>query len=181
MTDDPILDLVRKAVDGDGDAFAEIYLAYQDAIYRYIFFRVSDDAEAEDLTEEVFLRAWEALPNFRVRKVPFKSWLYRIAHNLVIDRHRKRRPIVMPSEAIIDEPARRPLPEETVARMENHQALRQAILKLNAIEQEVILLRFVSGLSHQEVAKAIGKSPAASRVIQHRALTRLQKYLETHD
>src|SRR5688572_18495502 len=88
--------LIKRAVEGDAEAFGILYVRYMDAIYRYIFFRIHEEAEAEDLTEEVFIRAWEALPNYQLGQFPFTSWLYRIAHNLVIDHHRKRKAEPLP-------------------------------------------------------------------------------------
>src|SRR5437870_5432603 len=88
--------LVRLAVDGDSEAFGALYVRHMDVIYRYIYFRISDEVEAEDLTEEVFIRAWEALPSYKPGEFPFTSWLYRIAHNLIIDYHRKRKPQILP-------------------------------------------------------------------------------------
>src|SRR5512135_1339680 len=81
-------DLIARARRGDVQAFGELYEHSLDAIYRYIFYRVGEVAEAEDLTETVFLKAWEALDRYEVRDVPFTAWLYRIAHNVIIDRHR---------------------------------------------------------------------------------------------
>src|ERR1043165_3026034 len=83
--------LIKQAVDGDSEAFGVLYVRYMDAIFRYIYYRVGQDIEAEDLTEEVFIRAWEALPSYQIGQFPFTSWLYRIAHNLVIDHPRKRK------------------------------------------------------------------------------------------
>jgi RNA polymerase sigma-70 factor (ECF subfamily) len=169
-------DLVRRAVEGNEEAFEHLYTLHLDVIYRYIFFRVEDAAEAEDLTEEVFIKAWQALPKYRAGEYPFASWLYRIAHNLTINHQRKQQAqplrdldvnLASLSESV----------EEMVAQRQNIHALKQAIQQLEDEEQQVILLRFVEGLSHQEVAASIGKSNAASRVIQHRALDKLSKYL----
>ena len=87
--------LVLRAQKGDSEAFGVLYSWYLDAFYRYVYFRVDTTATAEDLTEEVFVRAWEALPTYEIRKYPFKSWLYRIAHNLVIDHRRKQQPVAV--------------------------------------------------------------------------------------
>jgi RNA polymerase sigma-70 factor (ECF subfamily) len=169
--------LVVQAIDGDGDAFGVLYTHYQDAIYRYIFVRVGNTAEAEDLTEDVFVRAWEALPNYRPTQHPFKSWLYRIAHNLIVDHHRKRKPVDLADEELHDRPATIPLPEEIIENGQEAHVLAMAIQQLTEEEQQVIVLRFVEGLSHQEVADVIGKSEGASRVIQHRALLTLNRHL----
>lgn len=169
--------LVVRAIKGDDDAFSILYGHYQDAIYRYIFVRIGNTAEAEDLTEDVFVRAWEALPNYRPSQHPFKSWLYRIAHNLIVDHHRKRKPVELIDEELQSSPATTSLPEAIVeSNLEAH-VLASAIQRLGEEEQLVIVLRFVEGLSHREVAEIIGKSEEASRVIQHRALLALNRYL----
>ena len=170
--------LVLLAAGGDEDAFGELYARHLDAIYRYIYFRVADAADAEDLTEDVFFKAWEALSRYRPGQYPFTSWLYRIAHNLTIDHHRKR-----PRGAVTDLETKRDLPtsnttEEIVQQRQDAQVVVDAIRRLDSEEQQVVILRFVEGLSHQEVADVIGKSNEASRVILHRALVRLGRYLE---
>ena len=93
---DKIRGLVARAIRGDAEAFGDLYAEYLDAIYRYVLLRVGDEASAEDLTEEVFVRAWEALPRYKAHKYPFSSWLYRIAHNLVVDAYRKHQSLSMP-------------------------------------------------------------------------------------
>ena len=82
-------DLVRRAQQGHSEAFAGLYEAYYDKIYRYVMFKTGDSLEAEDLTEEVFLRMLESIGSFKWQGYPFTSWLFRIAHNLVIDYYRK--------------------------------------------------------------------------------------------
>jgi RNA polymerase sigma-70 factor, ECF subfamily len=168
--------LILRAIQGDEGAFGALYSQYLDAIYRYVFFRVGDSVEAEDLTEEVFVRAWEALPDYRVREFPFKSWLYRIAHNLTVDYHRKQKPLPLEDidqlSGLLSRSA-----EDVAERQQLVKTLSKAVRKLSEEEQQVIVLRFIDGLSHQEISQIIGKSPEASRVIQHRALARLNEYM----
>jgi RNA polymerase sigma-70 factor, ECF subfamily len=168
--------LIKQAVDGDSEAFGVLYVRYMDAIYRYIFFRVNDEAEAEDLTEDVFIKAWEALPNYQIGQFPFTSWLYRIAHNLVIDHHRKRKSDPLPDLELHHSGSNRSNEDNVLQRLDSA-LLVEALRQLEAEEQQVVILRFIEGLSHREVADAIGKSEGASRIIQHRALATLQKYL----
>lgn len=169
-------ELVVRAIDGDSDSFSILYGHFQDAIYRYIFVRIGNAVEAEDLTEDVFVRAWEALPNYRPTQHPFKSWLYRIAHNLIVDHHRKRKPVGLVDEELQSNPGVASLPEEIVELNQDTRVLAEAIQQLGEEEQLVVVLRFMEGLSHREVAEVIGKSEAASRVIQHRALLALNKW-----
>lgn len=168
---------VERAIDGDAEAFGVLYERHLDAIYRYIYFRVETEVVAEDLTEETFVRAWEALPGFKVGQHPFTSWLYRIAHNLVIDHRRKRSPLSLPEIEFDLETGSDDLPEQIVSQTEDISELRRAVQQLDEEAQQIILMRFVEGLSHREVARIIGKTEGATRVAQHRALDKLHKLL----
>jgi RNA polymerase sigma-70 factor (ECF subfamily) len=86
--------LALRAAQRDSEAFAALYDAYVDKIYKYVFYKVGGQAEAEDLTAQVFLRAWEAIGEYEWREYPFSAWLFRIAHNLIVDHHRARRETV---------------------------------------------------------------------------------------
>src|SRR5579875_380601 len=168
--------LVARAIQRDQAAFARLYEAYLDRIYRYIYYRVASTAEAEDLTEQVFLKAWEVIDRYEPRGAPFAAWLYRLAHNLIVDYYRSKRATTSlddvreteePGADVVD------LVEETLEIEE----LRTAIRRLSPEHQQLIALRFVEGLSHAEVAQIIGKSEGATRVIQHRALQALARAL----
>jgi RNA polymerase sigma-70 factor (ECF subfamily) len=169
--------LVERAVAGDADAFGELYLQHLDTIYRYIYFRIAEPEEAQDLTEQVFLRAWEALPDYE-REGRFTSWLYRIAHNMTVDYYRRRKPIVSTSllESDVWE-SDAPVALDQVIRAEEATALASAIAQLPEDQQQVIVLRFVEGLRHAEVARIMDKSENACRAIQHRALKSLNRLL----
>lgn len=177
--------LVSRARQGDADAFGILYTRHLDAIYRYIYYRVGETALAEDLTEDVFVRAWEALPKFKLgKKRPFASWLYRIAHNLVVDTHRKREPDVLPPAKLEAWQSGEEWPEQAVIGQQASAELAWAIQQLGENDQQVIILRFVEGLSHRQVAEITGNSEGASRVAQHRALAKLHDLLadrERHD
>lgn len=170
--------LVKKAGNGDADAFGNIYMRHLDAIYRYVYFRVEDSRDAEDLTEQVFLKAWEALPDYRDVGYPFKSWLYRIAHNVVIDYHRRQKfTVPMPPIEEIGWLTESVSSLEQVIEAEEGKVLAKAISMLPAAQQEVIILRFIEGLSHDQIAPIIKKSSGACRIIQYRALSALQQIL----
>jgi RNA polymerase sigma-70 factor (ECF subfamily) len=171
------IDLVRRAIRGDGDAFGVLYGRYLDAIYRYIFFRIHDHHDAEDLSEETFIRAWENLPRYQIRKVRFSAWLYRIAHNVTVDYLRKRRPAPITDEALSLIPAAGPSLEGIVQHDEDVGRLIESLEVLTEEEQTVIILRFVEGRSHREVAEVIDKSEGSCRVVQHRALSKLAEAL----
>ena len=135
-------------------------------------------AEAEDLTEQVFLKAWEHIAAYDQRGLPFAAWLYRVAHNLVVDYHRTRRPttsLTEPvAETLVDKGAG---PEEQVERRLAAAEVAEALRTLNPEQQQIILLRFVQGLSHAEAASIMGKSEGALRVLQYRALGALNEAL----
>jgi RNA polymerase sigma-70 factor (ECF subfamily) len=170
--------LVERAISGDADAFGEIYTLHLDAIYRYVYFRVGDTNDAEDLTEQVFLKAWEALPGYNQRGNPFTSWLYRIAHNMVVDHHRRQKPMIpMPLLEKGNWECKQATALEQVIEVEEAAALAAAVAQLPEEQQQVIILRFVEGLNHTEVARIIEKSEGACRVIQHRALAALNQLL----
>jgi RNA polymerase sigma-70 factor (ECF subfamily) len=173
---DPEADLVALAAQGDAEAFGMLYARHLHDLYRYFRFRVGDDHEAEDLTETAFLRAWEALPTYRLGEFSFRAWLYRVARNLVADHWRSRRDV----HALTDEAAAsmgledpRPRPEDILLAEEQKQSLEDALSQLRPDHQQILALRFVGGLSHAEAAEVLGTSPGAVRVLQHRALKAL--------
>ena len=171
--------LVERAVASDADAFGALYLLHMDAIYRYVYMRVGDAEDAEDLTEQVFLKAWEALPGYQQRGNRFTSWLYRIAHNVVVDQHRRRRqPILsMPLSEMGAWESKQSTALDQIIKAEEATVLASAIAQLDDDQQQVIILRFVEGLGHAEVARIMNKSKGACRVIQHRALAVLNRLL----
>jgi RNA polymerase sigma-70 factor (ECF subfamily) len=169
--------LVRRAADGDAEAFGELYVRYLDEIYRYVFYKVSGEKKAEDLTEQVFLKAWEAMDGYEPRGYPFSAWLYRIAHNAVIDHYRTEKdesPLDSIAFTLADESLG---PEETLMKKREVSRLLEALRQLSEEKQELILLRFVEGLSHGRVAQILNKSVGACRVMQHRALASLSEIL----
>ncbi len=170
--------LIRRAQRGDAEAFAELYRAHVQVIFRYIAARVNDLQLAEDLTGDVFIKALEGLGSYRDQGRPLLAWLYRIARARVIDHYRQagRRP----SETSVDD---QPLPVESgldagLARRQAAQALRAAIAGLTDDQQQVIILRFVEGYRVDEVAAILGKQPNAIKALQFRALRALAGKLE---
>lgn len=173
-------ELVARAKAGDAEAFGEIYELNVDRIYRYVAYRVSGQAEAEDLTEQVFLKAWEAIHRYEDRGLPFGAWLFRLAHNLVVDYYRTRRQDV-PLDEYQEGDAGGILaqgdPQSDFEAKVEASELRAALRQLGDDQRQVVLLRFVEGLSHAEVAAIVGKSEGATRALQHRALLTMAKLL----
>jgi len=170
--------LLQRAQKGNADAFAQLYRANIQAIYRYIYHRVNDVHLAEDLTGDVFTRALKSMATYRDQGKPFVAWLYRIAHARVVDYYRmsNRRPIESDVEA-------EPIPvianmDEGILRRQTAKALREAIGTLTDEQQQVVILRFIEGQSIETVADTMGKNANAIKALQHRALRTLATRLE---
>jgi RNA polymerase sigma-70 factor (ECF subfamily) len=174
-TDDQAL--VEGAIRRDTEAFGELYDRHVVRVYRHIYYLVGKAQEAEDLTAQTFLQAWQAIDRYEVRGAPFVSWLLRIAHNLAVSHLRGRRDNSQLHDTFVDETPRRN-PEEAWEQKVDEERVRQAILKLGNDQRQVIILRFVEDSDYREVAEIMGKSVAAVRVIQHRALSALRKQLQ---
>jgi RNA polymerase sigma-70 factor (ECF subfamily) len=173
-------DLVRRAQRREPEAFGQLYEEHFDRIYRYVILRVRNQEDAEDITQQVFLKALEKIGSYRWRGMPFASWLFRIAHNLVVDywkkKSREKVAAVAPEE--IDEMAASS--NDPVALAELNFDLKQlaaACDRLTDGQREIISLRFAGGLSVAESAKAMGKSEGAVKVLQHAALVKLRRIL----
>jgi RNA polymerase sigma-70 factor (ECF subfamily) len=169
--------LIQRARQGDADAVAELYHRHAPAIFRYLFFRLHDQATAEDITAEVFLEMVKALPRYRERGAPFAAWLFQIAHSRLVDHHRyaARRPTEPLSESITDET---PGPEARVALMAETRRLSEALARLTDEQQMVIQLRFIEGYNLEDSAAIMGKSTGAIKALQHRALNSLGRKLD---
>ncbi len=173
-------ELVQRAKAGDKEAVSTLYETHARAIFQYISYRVENDAIAEDLTAEVFLRMVRGLATYEYTGVPFGAWLYRIAANQVADYYRKNRHMTTaPIPENYQGDAANPFDE--VAKEEERTSLRMALQALSEDYQNVIILRFMKDLPHAEVAEMIGKSEGAVRVLQHRALKALGAELERQE
>src|SRR5438128_7768378 len=165
-------DLARRAASGDRRAFAALYDRHVDAVYRYAYFRLRIDAEAEDVTSEVFHRALVAMPRFEPRR-PFLAFLYTIARNVVTDRIRRERPQASFEDALAH-PSDAPGPEELASAGDEVRRLRAAVAQLTTLQQAVIVLRHLEGRSTKETAVGIGQPESTIRGIQMRALVALR-------
>lgn len=170
--------LVERAIGRDQDAFGALYDKHVVRVYRHIYYMVGRAPEAEDLTAQAFLQAWEAIERYQVRGAPFVSWLLRIAHNLGVSYLRSRKERAQLPEWLVDYKSERN-PEEALQRQLDGERVRAAILRLRDEQRQVIMLRFVEDLEYREVAEIVGKSVPAVRVIQHRALNALRKQMQS--
>ncbi len=169
--------LVDRAQQGDRQALEELYLMHFDRIYSYLQMTVGNRHDAEDLTNQTFVKMLESIERFQWRKVPISAWLFRIAHNLAMDHFRSRRRW-QPEE----EP---PEPEDSAERSAEEEALhsigRQSMLELidglSQEQQQVLTLKFVFNFSNAEAATILAKTEGAIKSLQHRALASLQRQL----
>jgi RNA polymerase sigma-70 factor (ECF subfamily) len=160
------------------DAIEALYDRHRPSIFRYVWARVGDRHTAEDLTGDVFVRMVTALPNYRTTGQPFRAWLYRIAHNLLVDHYRRENKRAAVSLDTIEErDAGGDDPVAVTERKLDAERVQHALSSLDPPHREVVLLRFVCGLSLQEVAQILGKTEGAIKSLQHRSLTALRQAL----
>jgi RNA polymerase sigma-70 factor, ECF subfamily len=167
------LNLIRFSQQGDRDAFACLYDTYLERIHRYVYFRVIDPEVAEDTTSLVFLRVWENLRTFQSGRSPFAGWLYRIAHNAIVDHYRTRKTLISLEEVAPLKLSYADEVEEKLDRKIRSQELTDALQDLTDIQREVLILRFIFGLTILETARKLDKRQGAIRALQMRGLRRL--------
>ena len=174
------IQLLRDAQNCDREAFGELYERYAPRVFRYLYSHLDNRLDAEDLTEEIFLRVWKTLGNYQQQGVPFLAFLFRVARNALIDHY--RRSAKSEQEASIEDLHLRdhePEPVDVVTNTLEHQQLRHVMQQLREDYRTVLALRFLSELSPEETARAMGRSAGAVRVLQHRALAALRSMMES--
>ena len=167
--------LVDRARRGDAGAFGQLYDRFQPEIVRYLTYRTRDGDIAEDLAQQVFLKAWQAIPRYEHRGTPFKAWLYRMAHNQMVDYFRARRTTVDIADV--------ELPEETEAEsfvltQELHGSLQDALARLSEDHRRVLELRFLMEKSAREIGEIMGRKEVTVRGLQLRALQSLRREID---
>lgn len=175
--------LLNKAKQGDQNAFGDIYNSYFVPLYRYIYVRVGRRREdAEELTQEVFLRIFGNLDNLQVGKSNPLAYFYTAARNILIDFYRKsgKSDVAAPEEAmeLVEDTGQSPA--EFVESEENSKMVREAINYLTEEQQEVIILKFINELGNREIAEVTGKTEEAIRQLQHRALVKMREFFKKH-
>ena len=169
-----IIKLVRRAASGEVEAFGRLYSNHVERIYRYVFYQVRDKMTAEDITEEVFIKAWRAIDSCRGKEETFSSWLYRIAHNCTIDVLRRRqKQLAIETGSTVEVSHHQPEIETELKRRE----LLEAIAYLPQNQRQVITLKFIEELDNQEIGQVMGKNQGAIRILQMRALATLRQRL----
>jgi RNA polymerase sigma-70 factor (ECF subfamily) len=172
--------LVERAKSGDAEAFAKLYDAYVERVSRYVYFRVSEDCDVEDLVSQVFLKAWENLDRYKVGGSPFIAWLYTIARNLVIDHYRTKKD-ALPLEEAIAFPSEMEMPDEQAQMRFDLQAMRDALQCLSSDQQQALILKYIAGLRNDSIAKIMNKQEGTVRGLQMRGLQTLAKHLKEKD
>lgn len=169
--------LVTRAQQGDPTAFATLYEAYSPLVFRFLRRRVEgSDEVVEDLTEDVFLKVYEKLDRYVERGLPFTAWLYRIAHNHLVDYIRQRPRYNAHSLDEVAEVAERSAPS-AFGQVLDQQALEPALARLTPEQRRAVELRFLEGLSVAETSNAMGRSEEAVKKLQARALANLRRHL----
>jgi len=161
---------VRRAQAGDGDAMRYLYLHFADNVYGYVCSIVRDEHDAEDVTQQIFFKLLTSLERYEPSSVPFSAWILRVAHNAAIDHLRARRAIPCEEVRSVDEPF------SDIGR-ERWRDLRAALDTLPRDQRQVLMLRFIVGLSPAEIAERLGRTEDAVHALQHRGRRRLRAEL----
>jgi len=173
---------VKKAIDGDVEAYGCLYSLFVDRIFRYIFYQVGDKMAAEDITEEVFMKTWRSIRTCKGKENTFSAWLYRIAHNHLIDTCRKNRKTVSFENIDLPDDSN---PQQQAEENFERQKVLEAVKVLPENQKQVILLKFIEGIDNAEISRIMGKQQGAIRAIQMRALSSLRAKFnpgeESHD
>jgi len=174
--------LIEKAKKGDILAFEKIYRKHGPKVFRFLYWKTSDIETTKDLVQEVFLKAFKKIKSFKIKKgVSISCWLLRIARNTVIDFYRTSKPtysLEALEDPVLKLASSQPLPSQLTQRNLENERLKKALAKLPEIQREVIVLRFIEGLSSKEVGEILKKSDGAIRIIQYRALKKLREILK---
>jgi len=169
--------LIARAKE-DPEAFGVLYQRYVSRIYRYLYYRTGNREDAEDLTARTFYRALRRMSHYVDRGAPFSAWLYRIAHNVVVNwlRDRSRRPVVA-LDAVVVAGGEREDPHTAAEAAEERARLLRAVRQLPPDRQELLILKFVEGMSNAEIGLVMGRSEGAIKSLYHRTLVALREEL----
>lgn len=167
--------IVQRAISGDRQAFTQLFDQFYEPINRYFFFHLTQASDADDLSGTVFLQAWRNIKKFDPSKGTFKAWLYRIAHNLLVDHYRSQKEKVSLDD-INDLPSTTDSSEQTLIEQQQVMQLKQALLRLDERSRDVLICRYVSEMSHRETARMLKLSEGNVRVIQMRALEKMKGF-----
>jgi RNA polymerase sigma-70 factor (ECF subfamily) len=159
----------------DRQGFALIYARYLDPVHRYCYRRLGSREAAEDATSLIFAKAWQALPRLQLKQASFRSWLFTIAHNVVVDAYRvpvREHPLEWADDLLDGNPS----PEDLAVAADERDSVLTLLAQLPETQRQVVELR-LAGLTGSEIAQTLGLSPGNVGVIQHRAIARLRAWL----
>jgi RNA polymerase sigma-70 factor (ECF subfamily) len=172
-----VRELVERAKEGDRAALEELYLLHFDRISSYLHLSVGNRHDAEDLTNQTFVKMLESIERFEWRTVPISAWLFRIAHNLAMDHFRAGRRWQPDDEVPEPRPDEGRSAEEEALRAMGRRGMLDLIEGLSLDQRQVLTLKFGFDFSNREVATILGKTEGAVKSLQHRALASLQRQL----
>jgi RNA polymerase sigma-70 factor (ECF subfamily) len=168
--------LIQKARNGDNEAFGRLYELYFVPIFRYVYFRVKSKNEAEDLTQEVFLKIYQSIENFEDKNKPPLAYFFTIARNTIVDYWRKKKELSIDENELSEEiPDKNPSPTELVEKGQIGEIVKQSLKDLTEEQQEIIILKFINERTNREIADLLNKSEEAVRQLQCRALKALRQ------
>lgn len=169
--------LLERARESDSAALSEVYDRYSGKIFSYILYRVGDQGLAEDLTANVFIKMLDAIQSSNAWQLSFSGWLYRIAHNAVVDHFRRssRLNSLPLNEQLV---SAKDNPVSTVESIMATEIVKEAMINLTMEQQTVITLKFFEELTNLEVAKIMDKTEGAIKSLQYRALAALRRHLQ---
>jgi RNA polymerase sigma-70 factor (ECF subfamily) len=167
---------LAEAARTNPQAFGELYERYYTRVYRYVYHRLANPTEAEDVTAVVFMKALEALPSYHSRRNTFAPWLFRITRNAVIDHYRRRR-LQTPIDGA-EHPSSEMDPAGYVLGREESAELTALVCHLSDDQRDVVLLRFAGDLSFAEIGAVLNKNEPAVRMLLHRGLRKLKTVME---
>ncbi len=170
--------LVQQAIKRDKTAFSSLYDRCVERIYRHAYYRVSNQSDAEDITQETFTRAWKVIDKYKTTGASFATWLITIANNLITDHYRKNQKKVRIEEELKKDTSRFIDPEKKSELYFDSELVKEAVNRLKGDKQQVILMHFIDGFSYEEIARALNKNEGTIRVIQYRALVELKEMLK---
>ena len=172
-------EILNRAIEGDLEAFSLLYEEYIHKIYNYIYYRIGNHHDAEDLTARVFYRALGHIRDFTPKGVPFSAWLYRIAHNLVANWYRdKSRKKEISLEEYFETTSNDYQLEKYLMQAQEDELLLKAIRSMGAERQQLLILKLVEGLSNSEIGLIMGRSEGAIKSLYHRTLKSLRRKIE---
>lgn len=181
MVDAELTKLIRQAANGDEEAFGRIYDEFAEALYKFVKFKVTDQEQAEDILQDVFIKAWKGIPGLTLTDLNFSAWLYTVAGNTVNDYFRRvyRRPqtVTLSPDFEIASPHDTSKATETAI---NTKHLHAALDKLSPDYKQVLELRFIQEFSVEETARILAKTTVGTRVLQYRALKKLETIYKRH-